>query len=365
MKVLINSLEVGGAERSIANLSKYMDLDIYTIYNNSSFPEVKYTPILDFQKLNGTMMYMLTPIIISRMLRMFRKEDVLVSHLNQSNFMNFVLKKMIDHSMISVIHHLYLNRRIPLERQVLNSSDLVVCVSEHMRLDLVERYGLKNSVTVYNSIDLNNIKRLSDEDLDVDFEYLVNVGRFVDFKNQIFLIDLFAKIREKIPDMRLLLIGYGDLERTLIQRAKTRGLSVSKDVQERADIYIFRTDNVYKYMKHARAYVHVSRNEGFGMTLLEALTLDIPVITSDYKHGSREALGIYDFDTSLEYPYRTDLGVLFPVATSVESKEGKIWMENLPKLLDEYSRVPGERFVTERFHPRVIAERWKNIFKTF
>ncbi|MEM0356192.1 MAG: glycosyltransferase [Candidatus Anstonellales archaeon] len=363
MKMLINSLELGGAERSLITLSKYLDMEIFTLYDNSMQLDIKYTPLIRTKRMSGILTYLYMPVFLLKARKFFATNDVIISHLNQSNFLNFIMKNSLGTKAIMVIHHLNLNRKIPFEKQVFKSADRIVCVSEHMRVDAIRRYENPNTITIHNPIDSDYIKDQATRGKYLDGGYIINIGRYVDFKNQKFLIDVYSKIRNR-NDLKLLILGYGPLENELINLAKSRGFRVGRSPDEDADVYIFKANNPYVYLKGAKAYIHTSVMEGFGIVLLEALSLNIPVFTSDYKYGSREALGIYDFEFRPEYPYRTELGALLPVATDVNSREGQIWVESLPMLLEEYDRVPGERYIREKFSPEVIASRWRDIINS-
>ncbi len=361
MKVLINSLEIGGAERSLEMLSKYLDMDVYTLFDMSKM-NIKYRPITKLKSIKGIFWYLYLPYIIFEAKKMFKSGDIIVSHLNQSNIVNYILKRVLNTKSIMVIHHLFLNRRIPFEIDVMRGADMVVFVSKHMEFDGKIRYGIKNTTTIYNPIDVNSILNNSNLDPGIDGEYILNIGRFIDMKNQDFLINVYSKIKQKL-DMKLVILGYGEKKEMLKRLAIRLGLKISENPEDNADVYIISTNNVYPYIKSARAYIHPSTMEGMGIAVLEALVFNKPIIISDYKHGSREILEI-GFEEKIEYPKYTERGVLMPVTKDVNSLEGQIWIENIPRILEDYKKVDGLRFIKENFDPVKIADKWKNLLIT-
>ncbi|MCS7122791.1 MAG: glycosyltransferase [Candidatus Micrarchaeota archaeon] len=368
INMLFETISVGGIETGIANLTKYLDrLKIYSIYDINLQPQnIKNISLTKAKHISKAELYLFllkSPVIAKRMANYLSDGEVLITHTNRAHLIGHLSQYFRRIEWIPVMHMtdlLYSKFRQEMTRRLVGRANRIVFVSHHMKHAYRPIFPNKELHTIYNSLDVDRIRqRASEYKFSLD-NYILNIGRFHPIKNQKFLIDLYSRIKDVIGK-RLVILGFGESKDDLKRFAESKHLRVSEDPNAEADVYIFRSENPYPIIANASAYIHTSVGEGFSVSLIEALSLNVPIFTSDHRFSAREALGIYDFDTSLEYPYRTDLGVLFPVATSVESKEGKIWMENLPKLLDEYSRVPGERFVTERFHPRVIAERWKDL----
>ena len=61
------------------------------------------------------------------------------------------------------------------------------------------------------------------------------------------------------------------------------------DIGDRVQFLGF-IDNPFPYLGRADLFVQASRYEGFGMALLEALSLGVPVVATDCPHGPREIL---------------------------------------------------------------------------
>lgn len=118
----------------------------------------------------------------------------------------------------------------------------------------------------------------------VDAPLLIHVGRFDPAKNHMGLIDILAKALEHRPEIRLLLVGGGDLRSVVEERVRERGLSHAvRFAGVRSDIA--------RLMKAADLLVMPSIREGMPVTVLEAASVGLRMVVSD-RPGIREALDL-------------------------------------------------------------------------
>lgn len=101
-----------------------------------------------------------------------------------------------------------------------------------------------------------------------------NVGSFKKQKNHQFLIDIFYEISKINENVKLILVGDGELRDELIDRVKRYGLCEKV-------IFAGVSDCVYKFYQAFDAFIFPSLYEGFGMVLLEAQVSGLPIIASD------------------------------------------------------------------------------------
>jgi len=114
---------------------------------------------------------------------------------------------------------------------------------------------------------------------------IISVGRLVAEKNHALLIRAFARIR-KATRCKLFIVGDGPLRKDLLQLSES--LNVSKDVS-----LLGWLDNPFNIMSRSRMFVLPSNFEGMPISLLEAMALGVPVITTDCE-GCIEILGKYN-----------------------------------------------------------------------
>lgn len=111
--------------------------------------------------------------------------------------------------------------------------------------------------------------------MESDRKKFINIGRFSGEKGHMMLIEAFDEYHEKHPDTMLIIIGgygplYGDT------------LKMARKVRARNDIYIIKQiDNPMPILKKCDLFLLSSFYEGFGLVLLEADTLGVPIVSTD------------------------------------------------------------------------------------
>ncbi len=143
--------------------------------------------------------------------------------------------------------------------------------------------------TIYNPCNLDHIKARAAEGLDHPWfkpgqpPVILAVGRLVEQKNFPLLIEAVATVRDT-RRVRLMIIGEGEERENLTGLARERGLG---------DDFSFPgfMDNPFPYMAAADLLALPSSYEGFGLVLVEAMTLGTPVVAADSPFGPAEVLG--------------------------------------------------------------------------
>ncbi len=99
------------------------------------------------------------------------------------------------------------------------------------------------------------------------------LGRLSPQKNPMRFLEIVKLVSEKIPDIRIAMIGDGELRTETEQRIKELGLESS------ITLYGFQS-NPYKFLAKTKVLCMPSRWEGFGLAAIEALALGKPVFAS-------------------------------------------------------------------------------------
>lgn len=167
-------------------------------------------------------------------------------------------------------------RMLELEVKVLQTVDQVIYNSNWLRQMVEEDRGIRvqSSTVIWCGIsDIVPKPVLTRKDFGLTRDDLVfiNVGTIEPRKNQIGLIDLFAKVSSKYPQSRLLLVGDGPT-RDEIQQKVNQNL-----LQDKIKLLGFRSD-VSDLYKIVDIYIHYATLESFGQVFLEASRAEIPSI---------------------------------------------------------------------------------------
>ena len=137
----------------------------------------------------------------------------------------------------------------------------------------------------------------------------VHVGRFFPQKNHLNLIKAFSKL--EYENIQLILLGKGGLEGDTFNQSKN--LVEELGLQNKV-IFAGFDNNPFKYLKKSQVFVLSSDFEGLPMVILEAMSVGLPIISTDCSTGPREILApatdvSYVNDSIVEV---ADYGVIVP-----------------------------------------------------
>ncbi len=165
-----------------------------------------------------------------------------------------------------------------------HNADLVIAICEQTKKDLIEFLGVneKKIVVHYQSCDpvfykegTSDQKKHALEKYKIQNPFILNVGAFEERKNQLRLIEAFARVSGKI-EQDLVLIGNGKkyLEEC---KNKSQELNISSRVHFLSNVPLNDLPLLYQ---SADLFCFPSHFEGFGLPIVEALFSKTPVVTS-------------------------------------------------------------------------------------
>jgi glycosyltransferase involved in cell wall biosynthesis len=179
----------------------------------------------------------------------------------------------------------------PWARRVLPRAACVLTCSEGLRNALAAFAGLARDHvrTVPNPVDLDAIRERAEAPLPLalpaDTFHVVHAGRFVTQKNQVLLLDAFARVSSALAPRpsTLLMLGTGPLEARLRRRARRLGI----DAQVR---WLGFQSNPFPFLRAADAFVLASRWEGSPNALIEAMACGAAVVSTRCPYGPEELI---------------------------------------------------------------------------
>ena len=152
-------------------------------------------------------------------------------------------------------------------------ADTIICVSQHMVVALQKKMPEKPIYYCPSGVDLTVFR--NDPPLPRE-NIIVCVGRLTSVKRYDRILDAFAKIIQKSPEYRLIIMGRGDLLNVLQQQAER--LQISDLVKFGG---VVEKTELAKILRTAKLFLMASDWEGTPKALLEAMACGIPVVTTD------------------------------------------------------------------------------------
>jgi len=115
----------------------------------------------------------------------------------------------------------------------------------------------------------------------VNAQLVINVGRFVSYKRQGFLVKVAEFVLAKRTDVYFLLIGKGPLKDKVEEEVRAKGLQNNFR-------FIAGVPSIDDYWMASDVFAFPSLNEGFGIVIIEAALAGLKIIAQDIA-GVREA----------------------------------------------------------------------------
>jgi glycosyltransferase involved in cell wall biosynthesis len=239
-------------------------------------------------------------------------------------------------------------------RKIAREADHIVTVSEHSKRDIIEILNVeeKRVTNTYQGVILpERFRERSDDEVADELEgshslemygYLLFFGAFEPKKNIIRLVDAYLASNADIPLVIVAEEGWqADAEQKLVTHllAAERLRAVPRRRIQRLDYVTLGT--LITLIRGARAVLFPSLYEGFGLPILEAMSLGTPVITST-ESSVPEVAG----DAALLVdPYDTT-AITRAINTVVADAD-------LRAELSRRGRIQAENFSMERYRERV------------
>jgi N-acetyl-alpha-D-glucosaminyl L-malate synthase BshA len=183
-----------------------------------------------------------------------------------------------DISLVGVVRSYFGITKFSIEQ-----SDGITAVSEDLRRDTVEIFGIENEIRViHNFVNCETYKpdpgrRDSDRGRVSEFapdgeKLLIHLSNFRPVKRILDCIRILAEVR-KTANVRLLMVGDGP------ERAPAERLAWTLGVKSQVD-FLGKQDHVERLIRLADVIVMPSENESFGLASLEAMACGVPPVST-------------------------------------------------------------------------------------
>lgn len=203
----------------------------------------------------------------------------------------------------------------------------------------------KNFKIINNGIDIKmfrfdeHIRKKIRTELDGENKIILgHVGRFAPEKNHTFLLDIFYEFKKINNESILVLIGTGELQKDIVEKAKKLGLS--DDVK-----FLGTRDNVNEFLSAMDIFVLPSLYEGLPIVGVEAEATGLPVISSA--------------EVVKELPIK-ELTYYFSL-----DKSAKDWAKKVDNILKNVERKDtSEKIINDGYEISDVAKQMENFYKS-
>ena len=363
MKILyvITALGVGGAEIVTINIANQIVSRGYGV------------TILHLREMNNLKSYIdprvqtvtlsMTKSPVSFIKALFRaskfikrwKPDIVHGQMFHANLFCRILRVFLRFPvLITTEHNKYIGGRL---RMVLyRITDFLTDLNTNVSKEATElfvkckSFSENKTMSIYNGIDLEKFFHYESKATSIREKYgineedfvFINVGRLTEAKNHKGLIDVFTLLVEKYKNMKLLIVGTGELENELQNYIRVKG-------GEEFVSLAGRHFNVVDFYNASDCFVLSSTWEGFGVVLVEAMACELPVVTTD-AGGCAEVVD----DPQFVVPVG-DLNILYQK------------MEQIYLMKPQTRRVLGSvnREKSRRFDLHSICDQWVTVYTKF
>ena len=174
-------------------------------------------------------------------------------------------------------------------------ADLIICQTDLMKQQLLEALPWlkkKNKIAVIpNPVDLDEIKIKANEIINFEIDnFIVSAGRLIPEKGFDILIEAFSQLENK--ELKLVILGVGEEE----EHQKLVNQIQALRLENRVILYGY-VKNVYPIFNKAKLCVVSSRIEGFPNVLLQMMSQNNNVASTECAGEISNIKGIYTCET--------------------------------------------------------------------
>lgn len=164
-----------------------------------------------------------------------------------------------------------------IERKGMEAADKVITVSNWTRQIVIDRYGIHPDKihTVHNAVEPVDIEALADAKKHVKEKVVTFLGRVTFQKGPDYFVEAAKKVLQKDENVRFVMAGAGDMLNRMIKRVAQLNIATKFHFTG-----FLKGDDVERMFAMSDVYVMPSVSEPFGISPLEAMRSNVPVIIS-------------------------------------------------------------------------------------
>ncbi len=258
-----------------------------SFHPNIYFHEVKVPtyPLFDFPPYESALASAMVNVIVNQKLDILHLHYA-IPHASAAYLARQILRKTgADIPFITTLHGTDITlvgkdaTYTPVVTFSINESDAITAVSNNLREETLRSFEIEKPIHVipnfvdvkrFHQSDKNHFKKMLAPDGE---KILVHVSNFRSVKRVPDVIKIFAKVKAEVPS-KLLMIGDGPERQKVEDLARTMG--VYDDVR-----FLGKQEQISEILSIADLFLLPSETESFGLSALEAMACNVPLISSN------------------------------------------------------------------------------------
>tara|TARA_Y100001970_G_scaffold55023_1_gene69748 strand:- start:389 stop:1426 length:1038 start_codon:yes stop_codon:yes gene_type:complete len=265
------SAEFGGAERSFTDISVCLEnlgheVLAIGLKRSKSLDKLQFSGVKTKRVSCYGSWDILTTRSLKKILSQF-KPDIVHCHLARASYLGGSAAKDLGIAAVAKTHNL-------VNPKYYKNIDMIVVTTEAQRRHL-EAEGVRNhrltKIPNFSSVKSRPLKKpLSEED---GILRLTALGRLVKKKGFDTLLEAFASFSKEESNVKLTIGGDGPERKALKQ------LTMDLDISDKVE-FVGWVEDVAEFLSGSDLFVLPSREEPFGIVILEAMAVGIPIVTT-------------------------------------------------------------------------------------
>lgn len=310
--------------------------------------EIASYPLFDFP--------LYTPALASKIVEVakFEKLDILHAHYAIPHAISaYLAKQILGNNSLKIVTTLHGTditlvglepSYLPTVKFSIEQSDGVTAVSRFLKEKTVTNYSINKDIEVIpNFVDTNKYKRIDASSIRRNMapkgeKVLIHISNFRLVKRVQDVIRIFHRVRQKLP-VKLILVGDGP-ERSSCERL-CRELGICDDVE-----FLGKQAELVPLLSASDLFLIPSQSESFGLSALEAMACELPVVASSVGglpelilHGETGYIAeIGDTDRMAKYAVELLTNENRYRLFAAASRKRAVEMFGSKKIIDQYER---------------------------